>query len=129
MTRDIFQDIGCDKNGWDIASVNVSVLGIALANVPGGIYPGKCPDKCPVSLTRILIEVPQTSSNFQLLNPRNQNQPNGAVITYHLHYRSFTCPCSIIPMNYYGRNDISLGEFLHRYCFRWVECHDMLEQK
>ena len=25
---------------------------------------------------------------------------------------------SIIPMNYYGRNDISLGEFLHRYCFR-----------
>ena len=21
-------------------------------------------------------------------------------------------------MNYYGRNDISLGEFLHRYCFR-----------
>lgn len=26
-------------------------------------------------------------------------------------------PC-IIPMNYYGRNDISLGEFLQRYCFR-----------
>ena len=25
---------------------------------------------------------------------------------------------SIIPMNYYGRNDIPLGEFLHCYCFR-----------
>lgn len=25
---------------------------------------------------------------------------------------------SIIPMNYYGRNDITLGEFLQRYCFR-----------
>ena len=30
---------------------------------------------------------------------------------------------SIIPMNYYGRNDIPLGEFLHRYCFRdFYEC-------
>lgn len=25
---------------------------------------------------------------------------------------------SIIPMSYYGRNDIPFGEFLHRYCFR-----------
>jgi hypothetical protein len=28
--------------------------------------------------------------------------------------------CSIIPMFFYGRNDISLGEFLTRYCFRSV---------
>ena len=28
------------------------------------------------------------------------------------------CLFSIIPMNYYGRNDIHLGEFLQRYCFR-----------
>lgn len=32
----------------------------------------------------------------------------------------FLCFYSIIPMNYYGRNDIPLGEFLHRYCFRNV---------
>ena len=31
---------------------------------------------------------------------------------------SFLLIRSIIPMNYYGRNDIPLGEFLHRYCFR-----------
>ena len=27
-------------------------------------------------------------------------------------------PCSIIQMMYYGRNDISLGDFVKRYCFR-----------
>ena len=27
---------------------------------------------------------------------------------------------SIIPMSYYGRNDIPLGEFLQRYCFRYM---------
>ena len=29
-----------------------------------------------------------------------------------------TVSCSIIQMFYYGRNDISLGDFLKRYCFR-----------
>ena len=33
---------------------------------------------------------------------------------YYTHVRT----CSIIRMFYYGQNDISLGEFLQRYCFR-----------
>jgi hypothetical protein len=40
-----------------------------------------------------------------------------SIFTYENLVSAFTC--SIIPMFYYGPNDISIGDFLQRYCFRY----------